>query len=209
MSRTDDKSLSCYLDGELDYPHAKEVTNQILQDARTRDRFIALATSQSLLRSYGQTELHKEVPSKLTQALQQAKRTKWLPKEQRTILQVAAVIVLFVASYLIGRNNRVDQLYQPSLVPVIPASLEQTINTVLEYQKSGSVQNWIELQGGESARITPVQSFRGSEGKFYRMYLIDMTGDGTTQQFWAMASRKGKENWQTKGVFATDTPGSI
>jgi hypothetical protein len=153
--------------------------------------------------------LHKEVPSKLTQALQQAKRTKWFPKEQRTILQVAAVIVLFVASYHIGRNNRVDQLYQPSLVPVIPASLEQTINTVLEYQKSGSVQNWVELQGGESARITPVQSFRGSEGKFYRMYLIDMTGDGTTQQFWAMASRKGKENWHTKGVFATDTPGSI
>ena len=59
MSRTDDKSLSCYLDGELDYPHAKEVTNQILQDARTQDRFIALATSLTVTKPIDYVTIYK------------------------------------------------------------------------------------------------------------------------------------------------------
>ena len=80
---------------------------------------------------------------------------------------------------------------------------------MLEYQKSGSDQNWIHIKGGRSARITPVRSFRSSDGNFYRMYLIDMKNETGTQQFWGMASRLGKENWQTKGVFTNGTPGEI
>ena len=209
MIRTDEISLSCYLDGELDYPRAKEVTNQILQDAKTQDRFVAMATSHSLLRAYAQTEAHKTVPQKLTQTLQQGRRRQLLSIEQRTISQIAVAVLLFVASYLFGRQHSIDQIYQPSLVPVIPASLEKPINSVLEYQKSGSIQDWIELQGGTSARITPVQSYRGPEGKFYRMYLIDLSEKDGAQQFWAVASRLGKENWLTKGVFSNDTPGGI
>ena len=209
MSTIDDVTLSCYLDGELDYARATNVTDQIHRDVKTRDRFVAMATSHGLLRAYGQTEARKEIPAKLAEALRKGNRRTLSTLKQRTIFQIAAVLLLFVASYLIGRQSGVEQIYQPSLVPVIPAALEQTINTVLEYQKSGSTQDWVQIEDGISAKITPVQSFRGSEGNFYRMYLIDMSGEGGTQKFWAMASRKGKENWQTKGVFATDTPGSI
>ena len=209
MSTIDDTTLSCYLDGELDYARATNVTDQIHRDVNTRDRFVAMATSHGLLRAYGQTEARKEISPKLAQALRSSyKRTRFTLR-QSTIFQFAAVFLLFVASFLMGRQGNVVQVYHPSLVPVIPAALEQTINTVLEYQKSGSTQDWIEIEDGMSAKITPVQSFRGSEGNFYRMYLIDISGEEGTQKFWAMASRIGKENWQTKGVFASDTPGSI
>jgi hypothetical protein len=209
MSVTDDISLSCYLDGELDYTRATEITNQINQNEETRDRFVAMAESQCLLRAYGQTEAGKNIPPKLIQALRNKNKQKRYFIKKRTIFQVAAVVLLFISSYFMGQQTRTGQLSQPSLVPVIPASLGPTINTVLEYQKSGSSPDWIQIQNGISARVTPVRSFRGSDGTFYRMYLIDMSDEGGTQQFWAMASRLSKENWQTKGVFTNGAPGII
>lgn len=209
MSMNDDVILSCYLDGELDYARAAEVSGKIQEDAHTRDRFAALAASQALLKSYGQTQDHRALPPKLTQLFHQVRKRSLLQLDQKSILQLAAVLVVCIASYFVGLQSRVEQSLQPSLVPIIPASLEQTISSVLEYQKSGSDQGWVEMQDGNSAKITPVRSFRGAEGTFYRMYLIDITGEDGTQKFWAMASRIGKENWQTRGVFAGDTPGNI
>ena len=209
MSITDDISLSCYLDGELDYARATDVTDQINQDEQTRDRFVTMAISHCMLRAYGQTEAHKKIPPRMAQVLRNDNKSKRYFLKNKTIFQAAAVVLLFIASYFMGQQTRTGQLYQPSLVPVIPASLGQTINTVLEYQKSGSNQNWIQIQGGISARVTPVRSFRSSDGNFYRMYLIDMNNEAGTQKFWAMASRLGKENWQTKGVFTDGEPGNI
>lgn len=209
MSKNDDVILSCYLDGELDYARAAEVSGTIRQDAHTRDRFVALAASQAMLRAYGQTQGRRALPSHLTERFHQARKRRFFQLDQKGLLQIAAVLVVCIAGYFVGRQNSVDQSLQTSLIPIIPASLEQTISSVLEYQKSGSVQGWIEIQDGTSARVTPVRSFRGAEGTFYRMYLIDLTGEAGTQKLWAMASRVGKENWQTRGVFTGDTPGDI
>ncbi|MEJ2135669.1 MAG: hypothetical protein P8X86_10535 [Desulfofustis sp.] len=209
MNMNDDVILSCYLDGELDYARAAEVSDKIESNAYTRDRFVALATSQAQLRAYGQTHHNSAVPSHLTRIFQKTRKRNYFRLDQRGLMQLAAVLVVCVLSYFTGRQNNVDQSMQASLGPAIPTALEQTINSVLEYQKSGSDQGWIEMQNGTSARITPVKSFRGAEGKFYRMYLIDLSSESGAQQFWAMASRIGKENWQTRGVFTGDTPGNI
>lgn len=209
MNMNDDVILSCYLDGELDYARAAEVSDKIERNAYTRDRFVALATSQAQLRAYGQTHHNSAVPSHLTRIFQKTRKRNYFRLDQRGLMQLAAVLVVCVLSYFTGRQNNVDQSMQASLGPAIPTALEQTINSVLEYQKSGSDQGWIEMQNGTSARITPVKSFRGAEGKFYRMYLIDLSSESGAQQFWAMASRIGKENWQTRGVFTGDTPGNI
>lgn len=209
MTRIDDISLSCYLDGELDYARAADVTNQINQNGQTRDRFVTMAISHCMLRAYGQNEAQKKIPPKLVQVLRSENKRKRYLIQNKTIFQIAAVVLLFIASYFMGQQTRTGQLYQPSLVPLIPASLGQTINTVLEYQKSGSNQNWIQIEDGISARITPVRSFRSSDGNFYRMYLIDINNEAGTQHFWGMASRLSKENWQTKGVFTNGKPGKI
>jgi surface antigen len=209
MNMNDDVILSCYLDGELDYARAAEVSDKIEINAYTRDRFVALATSQAQLRAYGQTHHNSAVPSHLTRIFQKTRKRNYFRLDQRGLMQLAAVLVVCVLSYFTGRQNNVDQSMQASLGPAIPTALEQTINSVLEYQKSGSDQGWIEMQNGTSARITPVKSFRGAEGKFYRMYLIDLSSESGAQQFWAMASRIGKENWQTRGVFTGGTPGNI
>jgi len=209
MSINDDVILSCYLDGELDYARAAEVSDNIAHDAHTRDKFVALATSQAQLRAYCQTHYNSAVPMHINRSLDKARKRNVFPLDQKGFLQLAAVLVVCIASYFAGRQNSADLSLQASLVPAIPATLEQTINSVLEYQRSGSEQGWIEMHDGTSARITPVKSFRGDEGAFYRMYLIDLSGESGTQHFWAMASRVGKENWQTRGVFTGDTPGNI
>ena len=209
MSTIDDMTLSSYLDGELDYAHANEVTSQIHEHSSVQKRFLALATSQALLRAYGQTEARREVPHHLINTLHAKKKNKLVRIPPKTIFQIAAVCVLFLSSYLVGRHYNIGPEYQPSLVPVIPTSLAQTINEVLEYEKSGSEQNWVELAGGGTARVTPVKTFRGTEGKFYRMYLIDLSGEEGVRHFWAMASRQSKENWETKGIFTGAVPGNI
>lgn len=209
MSPVDDITLSCYLDGELDYDRANEVTSQIHCDPDAREKLVGMVTSLSLLKSYGWTKSKKEVPPKLIQTLHQRKKRKLLFFKEKTIFQVAAVVLLFVGSYFIGRQNSIEQRYESSFFPVIPASLEQTINQALEYQKSGSTQKWVKMTTGVSARITPVRSFRGAEGEFYRMYLIDLDETDEKQQYWAMAVRSGKEHWQTRGVFINGTPGRI
>jgi hypothetical protein len=210
MSTIDDMTLSSYLDGELDYAHANEVTSQIHGHSSVQKRFLALATSQALLRAYGQTEARKEVPQHLISTLHAKKKSKLVRMPPKTIFQIAAVCVLFLSSYLVGRHYNIGPENQPSLVPVIPTSLAQTINEVLEYEKSGSEQSWVELAGGGTARVTPVKTFRGAEGKYYRMYLIDLSGEEEgNRHFWAMASREGKENWETKGVFTGAVPGNI
>lgn len=209
MSTVDDLTLSSYLDGELDYAHANEVTSQIHGHSRVQKRFLALATSQALLRAYGRTEVRKEVPQYLIDTLRARRKSKLVRLPPRTIFQIAAVCVLFLGSYLVGRHFTPVPGYQPSLVPVIPTSLARTINEVLEYQKSGSEQSWVKLADGDSARVTPVKTFRGAEGRFYRMYLIDISGKDGERQFWAMASRQSKENWETEGVFTGAAPGNI
>lgn len=209
MSPVDDITLSCYLDGELDYDRASEITGQIYSDPNIHDKLVGMVTSLSLLKSYGRSESKKEVPLKLIQTLHQRKKGKLRFFSEMRIFQVAAVVLLFIGSFFIGRQNSSEQRYEPSLFPVIPASLEQTINQVLEYQKSGSAQKWVKMTTGVSARITPVRSFRGSGGEFYRMYLIDLDETDVKKQYWAMAVRSGKEHWQTRGFFTNGTPGSI
>ena len=74
MSITDDISLSSYLDGELDYARATDVTNQINQDKQTRDRFVAMALSHCMLRAYGQTEAHKKIPPRTGSSTEKRKQ---------------------------------------------------------------------------------------------------------------------------------------
>lgn len=209
MNTVDDMTLSSYLDGELDYANANEVTSQIHGNSTVRNRFLAMATSQALLRAYGRTEARKAVPQYLIDTLRSKKKSNVVSLPPKTIFQIAAVCVLFLGSYLVGRHFNAAPGSPPSLVPVIPTSLARTINEVLEYEKSGAEQSWVKLADGESARVTPVKTFRGAEGKFYRMYLIDLSGKDGNRQFWAMASRQSKENWETKGVFTGASPGNI
>ena len=140
MNMNDDVILSCYLDGELDYARAAEVSDKIERNAYTRDRFVALATSQAQLRAYGQTHHNSAVPSHLTRIFQKDPKRNYFRLDQRGLMQLAVVLVVCVLSYFTGRQNNVDQSMQASLGPAIPTALEQTINSVLEYQKSGSDQ---------------------------------------------------------------------
>lgn len=209
MSQVDDIALSSYLDGELDYNRAKKLTYLIHHDPDVHERLVDMATTQALLKSIGREKAREEIPNSLIQALNRRKQKKVFLPGGKQVLQVAAAVLLFIGSFFLGRNNGSSQYLQSSNFPVIPVSLEQTINNVLEYQKSGSVQTWVEIEKGVTARVTPVRTFRGSQGEFYRMFVVDMELLDSEQQFWGMAMRSGKERWQTKGVFTNGIPGNV
>lgn len=209
MSPVDDITLSRYLDGELDYDRAKAITDRIHGEPAMHDKLVGMTTTQALLKSFSRMKSQEDIPVRLIRTLHQKKQKKIFSLGENRALQAAAVFLLFIGSFFLGRNNSTSHGVQASLFPVIPVALEQTINEVLEYQKSGLPQNWVELDNGVSARITPVRSFRGGKGEFYRLFVIDMDKAGSGQHFWGMARRSGKESWQTKGIFTNGTPGSI
>jgi hypothetical protein len=209
MSQVDDITLSSYLDGELDYDQTKVVTEQIHHDPVVRDRLAGMASIQALLKAYGREKEREEIPDSTIETLRHSKQRKIFPLMEKRVLQAAAVLLLFIGSFLLGRNNSDTRNLQSSNFPVIPAALEQTINEVLENQKSGSPQSWVEIEKNISARVTPVRSFRGGQGEFYRMFVVDMVQAGSEQHIWGMAIRSGKKSWQTKGVFTNGTPGNI
>lgn len=209
MSQVDDITLSSYLDGELDYDQTKVVTEQIHHDPVVRDRLAGMASIQALLNAYGREKEREEIPDSTIETLRHSKQRKIFPLMEKRVLQAAAVLLLFIGSFLLGRNNSDTRNLQSSNFPVIPAALEQTINEVLENQKSGSTQSWVKIEKNLSARVTPVRSFRGGQGEFYRMFSVDMVQAGSEQHFWGMAIRSGKKSWQTKGVFTNGTPGNI
>ena len=105
MNPVDDTTLSSYLDGELDYDRAKTVTVKIYQDHGLRDRLVGMATSQVLLKSLGREKARQEIPDSLTAVLQQRKRRKIFPIERQEVLKAAAVALLFVGSFFLGRSN--------------------------------------------------------------------------------------------------------
>ncbi len=209
MNPVDDLTLSSYLDGELGYDHAKVVTEQIHCDPAVRDRLAGMAAAQALLKAFGRDRAGEEIPDTTLATLRRSRRRRVFPLGEKRVLQAAAVFLLFIASFLLGRNNGDNRSLQSSNFPVIPAVLERTISEVLEYQKSGSTQDWVKIEKDLSARVTPVRSFRGGQGEFYRMFVVDMVQAGSEQHFWGMALRSGKKTWQTKGVFTNETPGNI
>lgn len=209
MSQVDDTTLSSYLDGELGYDRAKVVTDLIYRDSEVHDKLVGMAATQALLKSLQRRKTQEEIPDKIIKTLRRREKINIFPRGEKRFLQAAAVVLLFIGSFFVGRNSSTNQIFQSSHFPVIPLALERTINEVLEYQKSGSTNDWVEIEKGLSARVTPVRSFRGGKGEFYRMYVVDMDQAGSEQHFWGMAMRSGKESWQTKGVFTNGTPGNI
>lgn len=209
MSHVDDITLSSYLDGELDYYHAEDVTDRIHYDSATRDRLASLAAAQALLKSFARSRDGEASPERLVGTLRRRKHHRLFSLRDNRFVQAAAVFLLLLGSFLLGRNDNSGAHFQTSAFPVIPASLEQTISTVLEYERSGSTQEWVNIDKDVSARVTPVRSFRGGQGEFYRMFVVDMMRSGSEEHFWGMAKRSGKESWQTRGIFASDKPGNI
>ena len=207
MSNIDEKTLSRYLDGELDFEEVNRVADQIENDKPGQEMLLDMLRFQSLMRAMDKEE-RKRAESAGLEAVQPEK-SNMKPKlrlvRNSPLLQVAAALVLLVAGFLYGTHETNEAaLSDRVLFPVVPTSLTQTISEVLEYEPSGTVRSWQEPKGNLSAEVRAVKSYRDKSGTVYRLYYVDVEENGNTRKLAGLAYREKKEQWATRSLFRRD-----
>lgn len=202
MNSVDTKTLSCYLDGNLDFDKAVEIARLIEDDPKVKDQVVELLKSDCLLKAYGKSVQEESVPEELVTIVAPQEKKQNIKRVTffRPFLQIAVVMVMFVTGFLVARVNYNDATPQLAIFPEIPAPLAMTVNRVLEYEKSGSIYSWNSDDQTVSATITPIKSYRGKDGLYYRYYMIDLIQDGTKKVLKGIAHRQGKTEWKTDSI---------
>ena len=211
MSKVDEYTLSCYLDATLDYEQCQEVAHHLEEDDSSREAMIELLNSHILLKSLGRQTLNEKVPEKLKYSLHQlpsirmGQNIRALPFI-KPLTQIAVAIALVFAGFFSGNIGNDRQVQLITSFPDIPVALEETINEVLEYKKSGTSHDWVDTSDGLTATVTPVRSYRDSKGGYYRFYFIDLQQADNNSQLAGVAYRTDKKQWQTRSVFLRNGP---
>lgn len=201
----DEKLLSRYLDGALTPEMTAMLTDCLLRDAESRDRLMRLVGVQAGLKSLGNGVVAEEIPESVVQMVRDHGRKRdshswWMDNAP---LRYMAVLVMFVLAFVFGKLVPQPSLEVP-FFPVIPEELAQAVNVVLERSPSGRMTDWAHEKGGMHARIEPIRTFRGKDGAYYRMYLLEFVSGKSVQPYVGVARRAGKEMWQTRSLHLRD-----
>ena len=160
MSKIDEYTLSCYLDGKLDYQQTCDVARNLEEDPEIRDTAVQLLETHVLLKSLGNEVIEEAVPEEMLKPIKRhispdgRRKITFL----KTFLQIAVAIALIFAGYKSGQMNDGSSVELMTAFPDIPIELEDTVNRVLEYEKSGTTHNWMDNSGVLSATVTPIKT---------------------------------------------------
>lgn len=203
MNPVDEDILSRNLDGTLDYQSACTTAEQLAHDGRSRETMLEMLRVHALLGAYGHDAAAQPVPARLLETIHRRRgRLRYLQLLKRPLLQAAAAIAIVLAGYLAGRSAGPGVYPESASFPAIPGILEETVNTALEYEKSGSVRTWADGGRDFSASVTPVRTYRDGNGMFYRLYHVDVNQRGVVRHVAAIASRQENGRWLTRSVFS-------
>ncbi|SHO48095.1 anti-sigma factor [Desulfopila aestuarii] len=216
MKRPDDKVLSQYLDGALDYQTTSVVADQLGNDRDSRDRLVRLAGVQARLRSMGREVIDEEVPARLLATLRGGRlgRSASLSSSvfrifSMPLMRYAAVVTLVMFGFFSGRFSGDRSTPATAFFPSIPVELQYVVNRTLEFEPSGIAKTWQDQQLGMEAKVEPVRTFRSPAGDYYRMYILEIVEGNTVHPYVGIARRTGKQTWQTRSFHLQDGTAKI
>lgn len=207
MDRSDEVLLSRYLDGELAPFEAERITASLEKDDTRRDNLLRLVAIQAELKAMGNGIREEDVPERLLHTVRQHgrdRKTFWYSGIlQTTPLRYAAMLVLFITSFFVGSQWSASP-DKPMFFPVMPAELERVVNDTLEFSPSGKGTMWTDDARGLQANIEPLRTFRGKNGGYYRLYIVELTEGGAHLPYVGLAMRTGSKHWQTRSFYLQD-----
>lgn len=199
----DERTLSAYLDGELDDATMQEVDEFLQKDAGARDYVLNAARTTAFLKAASNAILHEEVPEHLVAAVKSTgSRTGQHKPVIRNLFRIAAAIVLVVFGYGAANlfmNNQLRQL--PVAVAPVLQQYGHVVDAALEHNLSGNPRKWREPQQPTIIMVTPVKTYRDSKNIYYREYRLEIMADNQSQQVNGLAYRSGGGKWITKALF--------
>jgi hypothetical protein len=199
----DERTISAYIDGELD-PATMRRVDRYLENDEGAKRFVLEATrTAALLRADARTVRQEEVPEHLLAQLRSRRIRKLHHRPIYSVLlrSAAALIIglLGFGSGILMDRQTVDIL--PTVMAPLPAQYSDVINTALEYNLSGKPQQWRSPNSLISLTVTPVKTYRDKDGIYYREYKLEIASEVDRSQISGLAYRTLKGNWKTKALF--------
>ena len=206
MTRLDDETLSCYLDGELEYSKIYEVNEILARDYLSRDKLFELLKAHVLLKTLGRQELGRKEQSNWVDMTRVKSSKKGTIHVLRPLLRTGVALLLVIIGFS-GARLISPPADAPHPFPTLPASIVAPLNEALENGPSGTEMIHVDAKRSIDAQITPVKTFRDDEGNFHRLFSIDLNQQGMRLNVTGVAIRKGPSDWQAKSVIFREKMG--
>ena len=199
----DETILSAFLDGELDAASMSEADMLIEKDEAARKYVLDAVRATAFLRAKMKNILLEEHPKRLLDALytQKVTKDKWL-FNRSALLRVAAVLILSLLGFGSGmllERSTIDQF--PAFINPLPEPYCNVVDKALEFNRSGTPQEWKAPGGAVAVKVTPIKTYRDKDGVYYREYQLEVASATERSQINGLAYRKVKGEWETKALF--------
>lgn len=213
--RVDDARLVAYADGELSAAEAKEIEAALAVDDALRANLRRLREAGALVRaSYGDI-MNEPVPEGLHAAIEEA-----FSQEPRlegreaaespggrgfwpalAAASIAALVIGLAGGYWTAdRQFRSDLAQRELQFQRDRLAMEEAVSAALEKHVSGETLRWENAESGSHASITPVRTFKNSDGRWCREYLHDSEIGQESATRRAIACRIEQGTWRTQLV---------
>ena len=199
----DERTLSAYMDGELDADTMFEVDTFLDQDKNARRYILNAVKTNAYLRSSTHAALQEEVPDRLLDMLSSPQTQKsgrrWSTHPLYRV--AAAVLLVFIG---LGAGQWIDLTGSrqiPAMMLPLPDRYHQIVNQTLEHNLSGTPAKWQEPQIPFFITVTPVRTYRDPNGLYYREYHMEVATDTDRNQVKGLALRDANGNWKTKALY--------
>jgi surface antigen len=199
----DERTLSAYVDGELDPETMRDVETFVETDANARKYVLNAVKTTARLRAVTNEALLEEVPEHLVSAIRSQPEKK---ERQKFVVQplfrMAAAILLVLVGFGAGSIIQLNGNEQfPLLSTPLTAQYGHVVDQALEYNLSGTPREWQAPQGPVIVMVTPVKTYRDKDGLYYREYRLEVSARQERRQINGLAFRTANGKWKTKAVF--------
>lgn len=209
------ETLNAFLDDELGPKDRERVEQALAQDDAARRQLQQLRRGSALLRAALNEPLSKPLPGRVLALLDRSavqtantaavsaatprpgRQRRWLPTA------VAAVLIGLAAtapaSYFLAEYHVERKLAEQAALIRADYELSQAARSrALETQISGEAISWINPDSGSSGKVTPLRTFKTSEGQWCREYLQQavLVTEGALRK--AVACREADGRWRDR-----------
>jgi len=199
----DERTLSAYVDGELDPETMRDVEAFVETDANARKYVLNAVKTAARLRAFTNEALHEEIPEQLVSVIRSHPEKKERQKFMvQPLFRMAAAILLVLVGFGAGSIILRDGNEQvPLLSTPLTAQFGHVVDQALEYNLSGTPREWQAPQGPVIVMVTPVKTYRDKDGLYYREYRLEVSARQERRQINGLAYRTANGKWKTKAVF--------
>lgn len=202
--------LVAYADGELDADEARRVEAWLRNDPAARACLSQLRETGAMLRGAFATPTETPPPSRAVDLIRTAMRDhgdapalrgrvpgrRWWPQ---AIAASLAALAIGVAGYGLGRHHGGGEIRRlEALRAADEKVIEAAVSRALEKQLSGVPIEWTSRESGSRGSITPVRTFRNSDGQWCREYHETVERGGAIETRRAIACREDEGQWRRR-----------